>query len=201
MVSTAKPFTRSRILVPAWMVAMSVLLPVHGSGQDWSRVYCDECPAISQDALQQCRSGPNIGCAALAKLVREQCNSLCVNRPTPVACSARNVQHWNKVVFRIPRDRRIERDGTVAGMTNSVAEMIVKTQPNDMLDVFFAVRQIIELRPFAVIVLDEAGADKERRENLLPSDIEIMDVEYSTICAEERPTVEVRPPSPNDSSK
>jgi hypothetical protein len=180
--------TKGRILLPAFVAAFAVMLPVLASGQA-APVYCDDCPRIAADALQRClRSSPSPLCASVARQVRENCDTLCVRRPTTVVCPAKNVQHWNKIVFRVPKDRRIERDGTVAGTTNSLAEVIVRSEPNEMLDPFLYVTRIVELRNFCVIVLDANGQDMERRcnEHLRRSDIEIADIEYSTICAEEQ---------------
>lgn len=189
--------TNRRGLIPAVVTALVVMLPVQAPGQQPAPVYCDDCAQVARDAFEACQRGgsPVLLCISVARQVRENCDLVCVSRPAQVTCSAGNVQHWNKIVFRIPQDRRIEADNSLAGTTNSLAEVIVRSEPNEFLDPFFSVKRTLELRPFCVSVLNANREEVERRcDNLLRSDIEITDIDYSTVCAEERPSVQVNPP-------
>lgn len=182
---------RGGILI-ALTATLVLMLPDLAPAQQSTTVYCDECAKIARDALLACqRSSPMPVCTVVARQVRDNCDLACVSRPAQVACTAANVQHWDKIVFRIPKDRRIERTGNTGGAPNSLAEVIVKSEPNDMLDPFVAVKRVLELRDFCVRELDANQAEVDSHcNNLLGSDIEIVNIAYAIICAEKAPPVQ-----------
>jgi len=89
-----------------------------------------------------------------------------------VACPAENVQHWNKIGFELRSS--VFHDTLPTLVQNNFFEMIVQVDPND-------VNQVSEL---LAVRMNELGYVDDQNRPITAIAIQNIDVEYSTICAE-----------------
>ena len=194
-----------RVLTSVCLVALldvGVPMPVNAAppqdelelleSADFIETTCDECRQVAREAFQRCQraSSGSIRHTLCVKAIKpnlKDCLDLCIETPKEVACPAERVQHWNKILFTTPSNIKIERDGNISLALDTVNEVIVQTEAYEVLWPFEFVADVIAKRPFAVVVLDENNLEIERRNSLIDTDIKIVEVEYSTICAKPKP--------------